>query len=337
MNTPRTVSVIIPNYNGGRTLELCLRSVLTQHHRPAEVIVVDDCSTDDSVAIAERAGARVVRTPRNSGCGVARNLGATHASGAVLFFVDSDVALEPDAISSALSVLGSEPTIGAVCGIEHPVPLLNNSLVARFRALQYHYWSASSEGNVSFLFPNICAIRADVFAELGPFSAALRQTEEVDYGYRLSRRYRLRLTSAVRGRHDHDARLVTLLRKLFQRGRLRVPLYAKARRFAKGFETANRAYASVAALLAVVSTVLPLAAGALAAAVPVLLFAVSVGLDAGMYRFVLREQGPAFLGYFTVMQFLVNVTIAASVAVGAAQWIASRRFRVLYDTPAVTS
>jgi glycosyltransferase involved in cell wall biosynthesis len=328
--SPRSVSVVVPNYNGGRTLALCLRAALAQDHRPLEVIVADDCSTDDSVAIAEGLGARVVRTPRNGGCGVARNLGAQHAIGDVLFFIDSDVAIEPDAVSAALRVLDADPAIGAVCGIEDPVPLIDDGPVEQFRALQYHYWSRSSEGVISFLFPNICAIRADVFAELGPFDPTLRHTEEVDYGYRLSQRYQLRLSSAVRGRHDHDHKLVPLLRKLFHRGRMRVPLYAQARRFAKGFETANRAYGSVAALLALVTVPLPVLFGPVAAVVPALLLAASVGCDAGMYQFVLRRRGPVFLLYFGVLQFAVNVTIAASVAVGVAQWVVSRRFRGTY-------
>lgn len=328
--SPRSVSVIVPNYNGARTLALCLRAVLAQDHPPLEVIVADDCSTDDSVAVAEGLGARVVRTPRNGGCGVARNLGAGQAKGDVLFFVDSDVAIEPDAVSSALRLLDADAAVGAVCGIEDPDPLIDDGPVERFRALQYHYWSRSSEGVISFLFPNMCAIRADVFAELGPFDPTLRHTEEVDYGYRLSMRYELRLTSTVRGRHDHDHRLPDLLRKLFHRGRMRVPLYARARRFAKGFETANRAYGSVAALLAVLAVGLPVLVGPVSAAVPAVLLAASIACDAGMYRFVLGRRGPVFLLYFSVMQFLVNVTIAASIGVGVLQWLVSRRFRSTY-------
>lgn len=333
----RSVSVVVPNYNGARTLALCLRAALAQDHPPLEVIVADDCSTDDSVAIAESAGVRVVRTPRNGGCGVARNHGARHADGDVLFFVDSDVELAPDAISAALRVLDENPAVGAVCGIEDPEPLIDDGPVERFRALQYHYWSRSSEGEISFLFPNLCAIRADVFAELGPFNPTLRHTEEVDYGYRLSRRYELRLTSTVRGRHDHDHKLAVLLRKLFHRGRMRVPLYADARRFARGFETASRAYGSMAALLAVATVPLVALAGPLGLIVPVSLVGVSVACDAGMYRFVLGRRGVVFLLYFGLLQFAVNVTIAASVGVGVLQWLLSRRFRATYRAPDVAT
>jgi glycosyltransferase involved in cell wall biosynthesis len=333
----RSVSVIVPNYNGARTLALCLRAALAQDHPLLEVIVADDCSTDDSVAIAEGLGARVVRTPHNGGCGVARNLGARQARGDVLFFVDSDVALAPGAVSAALHVLDADPAVGAVCGIEDPEPLIDDGPVERFRALQYHYWSRSSEGVISFLFPNMCAIRADVFAELGPFNPALRHTEEVDYGYRLSRRYQLRLTSTVHGRHDHDHELAVLLRKLFHRGRMRVPLYAEARRFARGFETANRAYGSLAALLAVLTVPVVALTGPLGAIVPVLLLGVSVACDAGMYRFVLGGHGAAFLLYFGVLQFVVNVTIAASVGAGVLQWLVSRRFRATYRATALAT
>ncbi|GAB3845310.1 hypothetical protein GCM10029963_23440 [Micromonospora andamanensis] len=61
------VSVIVPNYNYARALHLCLDSLRAQTYPHLEIIVVDDCSTDDSVAVAEAHGARVTRTPYNGG------------------------------------------------------------------------------------------------------------------------------------------------------------------------------------------------------------------------------------------------------------------------------
>ncbi|HEY0805880.1 MAG TPA: hypothetical protein VGD84_12475, partial [Pseudonocardiaceae bacterium] len=89
-------------------------------------------------------------------------------------------------------------------------------------------------------------------------------------------------------------------------------------------------YGSVAALLAVATVPLPVLVGPLAAIVPTLLLATSIACDAGMYRFVLGRRGPAFLFYFGVLQFAVNVTIAVSVVVGVLQWLVSRRFRATY-------
>ena len=225
------VSVIIPNYNYVRSLGLCLDSVAGQTLAPHEVIVVDDGSTDGSLDVARRAtGVTLLQTERNGGCAPARNLGVSRATGDVLFFLDSDVALAPDAIEAAVTELRRDPGIGAVCGIHDPEPLIRDSRVEEYRSLQYHFWSASSEGDVSFLFPALCAIPSRVFDDIGRFNTGLTQTEEVDYGSRVNARYRVRLTSSMRGRHDHDSELVPLLRKLFHRGRLRIPLYARRRR-----------------------------------------------------------------------------------------------------------
>lgn len=329
--TAPLVSVIVPNYNYAESLDLCLRSILDQTYPHLEILVVDDCSTDDSVAVAEDMGVRVVSTGVNAGCGNARNVGAAHSTGEILCFVDSDVALAADAVAQAVAELSSDERIGCVCGIEAPEPLLHETVVARYRGLQYHYWSISSEGDVSFLFPAMCVLRRDVYHDVGPFNPALKQTEEVDYGYRLSRRYRLVLTSRMRGRHDHDHELRGLLRKLFHRGRLRIPLYARARKFATGFETASRAWGSLAAFAALLAAAVPFVLGPWGVVVPVAFAAASLACDAGMYRFVHRREGLGFLAVFAAIHFLVNVTITFGVGVGVLQWLVSRPFRHLYD------
>jgi glycosyltransferase involved in cell wall biosynthesis len=326
------VSVIVPNYNYAGSLGLCLRAVQAQTYRPLELVMVDDGSTDDSVAIAEQLGVRVRHTGRNQGVAAARNLGAAHARGETLVFVDSDVAIYPDAVEAAVAILAEDPRRGAVCSVHDPEPLIRDSRVEEYRALQYHYWSASSEGPISFLFPAMVAIRRSVFDEVGPFNTRLRQTEEVDYGHRLTQRYELLLSSAVRSRHDHDDRLAGLLRKLYRRARDRVPLYARRRRFATGFETPHRAGGSLAALAAVAAAPAPVLLGPRGVVLPVAALAGSILADLGMYRFVLERRGPGFLLYYTGVHFVVNVTIAAGVAAGVVRWLCSGRFRRLYDT-----
>jgi glycosyltransferase involved in cell wall biosynthesis len=331
------VSVILPNYNHASSLPLSVSAVRAQTYEPIEVILVDDGSTDESVAVARSLGVTVLSTQHNSGPAAARNLGAAHARGTILMFVDSDVAIAPDAVESAVAMLHREPNAGAVCGMLEPTPLVRDSLVQEFRCLQAHYWRTSSEGVVSFLFTAICAMRTDVFASVGPFDERLRQTEEVEYGQRLSHRHDIHLTSAVSGRHRDDHQVWPLLRKVFHRCRLRVPLYAQRRRFARGFETASRVWGSVAALLAVLAAPLPLVAGPPAALVPVLLLGASIACDAGMYRFVIHRRGPSFLVGFVALQFLVNVAIGSGAAAGVLQWLLSPSFRRLYDGPAVSA
>jgi glycosyltransferase involved in cell wall biosynthesis len=88
--TSQTISAIIPCYNGARYIEEAVRSVLAQTRPVDEVIVVDDGSTDDSVAIVERLGVRCVRMPHRSGPAAARNRGVEEASGDLIAFLDAD-------------------------------------------------------------------------------------------------------------------------------------------------------------------------------------------------------------------------------------------------------
>ncbi len=86
------ISIIITNYNYGRYLDRCLRSCLKQRHVKHEVIVVDDCSTDDSYEIIEPFLNDIVyiKTPTNSGVAVASNLGISKSKGRFIIRVDAD-------------------------------------------------------------------------------------------------------------------------------------------------------------------------------------------------------------------------------------------------------
>lgn len=326
------VSVIIPNYNYANSLGPCIDAALAQTHRPLEVIVVDDHSTDRSYEIASaKKGITLLRTPRNSGVAVARNTGVAASSGEILFFVDSDVALEPHAVEIALAKLAENPEYGAVCGIYEDTPLINDSIVEECRILQAYCWRQQSLGEVSFLFSSLTAIPRRVFDDIGPFNPRLRQTEEIDYGQRMAGRYKLLVTDEIRGKHDDDHDLFALMHKLYRRARLRVPLFAQRKKFAKGFETGGRSTAALAALLSLLP--LPLIALHPAFAVlSVLLFAGSLAGDPAMYAYVLRHRGLGFWLVFVAVIFATNVAIAAGAAVGAVQWILSPRFRRLYDS-----
>ncbi|WP_327294790.1 MULTISPECIES: glycosyltransferase family A protein [unclassified Streptomyces] len=326
------VSVIIPNYNYSRTLGLSIRSALEQDYPHKEIIVVDDCSTDDSLATAQAIpGITVLSTPANGGSAVARNLGVEHAAGEILMFLDSDVALAQGAITEAVEQLLADPELGAVCGMYEPEPLIRDSLVEEARCLQAYYWRYDSEGSVSFLISAICATRAEVFHEIGGFNPQLRQTEEVDFGERLSQRYEIRLTNRMRGAHDDDHELSALIRKMFVRGRLRVPLYAQRRRHAEGFETMARSWAALLSLVAVLLLCAPLLLGPLGWLLPAAALTAVVLCDLGMYAFVARRKGLLFMSAFFGVMLVFNVTVATAVLFGVVHWLLSPGFRRLYE------
>ena len=90
-----SVSVIIPAYNEETSIGACLRSLREQGCGPLEIIVVDDGSTDGTVAMARSFGVTVLRQDHR-GMAASRNLGARRAGGTILVMIDADMILAPD-------------------------------------------------------------------------------------------------------------------------------------------------------------------------------------------------------------------------------------------------
>jgi GT2 family glycosyltransferase len=90
------VSVIVCSYNGGQTLEACLRSLKKLNYPDYEVVLVDDGSKDNTKEIvSHHPWVKTIHQP-NMGLSVARNVGAAHASGEILAYTDSDCMADPD-------------------------------------------------------------------------------------------------------------------------------------------------------------------------------------------------------------------------------------------------
>lgn len=97
------ISVIIPVYNVELYLDECLKSLLKQTHTNLEIVCVEDCGTDSSLAILERyktqdSRIKIVRTAQNMGIAHVRNLGLKSATGDYIFYLDSDDYLASDTI-----------------------------------------------------------------------------------------------------------------------------------------------------------------------------------------------------------------------------------------------
>lgn len=101
------VSIIIPCYNAARWLAETLESALAQTWPACEIIVVDDGSTDTSVAVAQSFAGRGVQvlTQPNAGAAAARNAGLRRARGAYVQFLDADDLLAPDKIERQVRLL----------------------------------------------------------------------------------------------------------------------------------------------------------------------------------------------------------------------------------------
>ncbi|MBA42742.1 MAG: hypothetical protein CMF62_01890 [Magnetococcales bacterium] len=104
------VSIIIPVYNGVKTISKCIESLLNQTYLNLEIIIVDDCSTDKTEEIciyyqAKYKNVKYFKTEKNSGCYVARNLGIKKSKGQIIGFQDSDDISINDRIETSLEIM----------------------------------------------------------------------------------------------------------------------------------------------------------------------------------------------------------------------------------------
>ncbi|MCM2266181.1 MAG: glycosyltransferase [Elusimicrobiales bacterium] len=177
------VSVVVPVYNGARTIGLALDALLAQTVKDLEIIVADDGSTDNT---AELVRARPVKYLRqeNAGPAKARNLGWRAASGEIIFFTDSDCVPEPEWVAKLLRAF-ADPAVsaaGGTYGIKNP-----ESLVAQCIHYDIQYRHARLGTEVAYLGSFSLALRRTALEAAGGFDESFRIAcgEDADLSYRL--------------------------------------------------------------------------------------------------------------------------------------------------------
>ena len=127
MKNVAPVSVIIPCFRCTATLERAVQSAAVQSCVPTEVILIDDCSSDDTPAMMQKIAAqyspgwiRIVFLDQNMGAGSARNAGWAVATQPYIAFLDSDDAWHPEKIRLQLDHMQSHPDV-ILCGHAHKI------------------------------------------------------------------------------------------------------------------------------------------------------------------------------------------------------------------------
>ncbi len=173
------VSVIIPVYNAGRILRECLQSVLDQDYPKDryEIIVVDNKSTDTSVAIAQLfKEVKVYHQVELQGCSPTRNSGARHAKGDVLAFFDADQIMDKDYLKFLLEEINNDD-YGAIAS--NCIPARSTeTLVADYMSREVD--TRKGIQYVDFFGGGSFAIKKAFFDSLGGFDEALLTTEDLD-------------------------------------------------------------------------------------------------------------------------------------------------------------
>ncbi len=143
------VSIIIPVYNAEKYLAETIESALNQTWKNKEIIIVNDGSTDKSLAIAlkyQTETVKVLNIP-NSGASVARNRGLAEAKGAYIQFLDADDIISKDKIASQIECLKGSDDIIAVCSTIY----FKDSPNVAYPHTEREWYSEGSDNPIDFL------------------------------------------------------------------------------------------------------------------------------------------------------------------------------------------
>ena len=196
-----TVTVVMPVRDRPGQVARAIASVQAQTHRAWQLVVVDDGSSDSTPdVVAELAGQddriQLVRA-EHGGVSAARNLGAAHAVGEVLAWLDSDNTWTPDYLRRMLSVLASTGAESAYAALEQ-----HSSDGVRIRALDAGQAALQLQNHIDL---NVLVARRAAVEAVGGFDPTLRRAVDYDLVLRLSTRARIPFVPIVGARYDERA------------------------------------------------------------------------------------------------------------------------------------
>lgn len=187
--TAKLVSVLIPCRNAGRWLGATLDSVLAQTWPNVEIVVVDDASTDDSLAVARSRESRGVRVVAGEGRGAAaaRNRAFAEARGEVVQFLDADDLIAPDKIERQMGVLDRNPGCMTCCEWGR---FRDDPATAVFRResvwrdMEPAEWLRCSWLGGGMMFPAAWLMPADVVRRAGPWNESICLNDDGEFSTR---------------------------------------------------------------------------------------------------------------------------------------------------------
>ncbi|MEW6110066.1 MAG: glycosyltransferase [Nitrospirota bacterium] len=177
------VSVVIPNHNGGPTIGKCLEAAFSSAYENFEVVVVDDCSTDNSAEIIKKFPCRFIRLDKHSGASSARNAGARNSIGRILFFIDADCILQKETIGLAVNAASMhENTV--IGGTYTKIPY-DDKFFSAFQSIFINY-SESKKPEPDYIASHAMIIEKKLFEKSGGFPESfLPIIEDVEFSHRL--------------------------------------------------------------------------------------------------------------------------------------------------------
>lgn len=193
-------SVIIPNFNRENTIVKSIESVLNQTYTNFELIIVDDCSTDNSlneISKIKDERIKIYQLSNNSGAAVARNYGIKKSSGDFISFLDSDDYLEKEFLEITNQILiDSEPSVGFMwTGVRYH--LLNKTIEESWEPKRNNNSYLTFLHDLHIGTGSGITVKRKVFDLCGAFNENLPAAEDTDFFLRITKSFNYLFTKKI--------------------------------------------------------------------------------------------------------------------------------------------
>lgn len=322
------LSVIIPNHNGSAFVETCLKALYSARHQPFEVIVVDDCSTDNSVEMTGRFPCCLIRLEQQGGASRARNIGAKQSLGDALFFIDVDCVVQDDTILHAINAYDRNRAL--VIGGSYTPIAFDDTFFSTFQSIFINY-SELRKIEPDYIAAHAMVIDKDIFEKSGGFPEDFSPIiEDVEFSHRLKRSgHRLIMDRAILVRHIFNYDLRRSLSNAFRKSKYWL-VYSMGNRDL----TADSGTASMQLKFTVLCSCLIwflflcliISPGLFFLAAMTIVFTIDLAVSRSLIKAFFREKGLAFGIRATLYYSLIfPLAVAAGGASGMAYYLQSQR------------
>lgn len=245
------VRVVVPAYYAENTLQVCIEAIFNSRDvENLKVVVVDNGGNEKyGSSLVEAYPATYLLCQEQASAAYARNCGTADFKNGVLVFIDADVEIEKDTIANLIHpILKGEAD--ATLGNYTSNNIEDLNFFQQYKQLYISKVYARSDGLIKNDFwTAICAIRADVFYNIGRFDSSYKGSggEDTEFGIRLSQQnWRILSVPTARGKHLRYFDILKLIKNDFSKGICTMLLYLK-----KGRSFSNHRHAKGGDILAV--------------------------------------------------------------------------------------
>ncbi len=325
-------SLIIPAWNCANTIEDCIVSAIQAHKSPDEILIIDDCSDDNTFEVVSEIikkynNIKLFKMKVNSGPSAARDYGVKKSEGDIIFFTDSDTVFLVNTFSNCLSTIDKYKA-DAVSGIYYPEPInFGKTQLYKAQFFYFHFIKYDKPFPYQTFNGQIGAIKKQVYIDIGGYNTDIlwgMDYENEEFGRRIIKKYLLFLDPNFQVKHNFpDFNKLTCT--YFMRVSTWMLIFMNDLKFeTKGPANMDSGLAAISIPLAIVSLFMALLFNSMFLIFFIIFIVIWLNGYFQFYKFILKTR-PKFFIYSILLNIWFSSVISFGAFWGIIKWLLGKR------------